>query len=189
MRSAGTCRGSGFEWVFKAPEANLFDAKGLQVGTHFAGPSWKAGDGSVVVGEVASRADAPDTGAIPWLLLRAKSKEGTGVLSTVASFVAPIPRAAQLRPRAAMRPIKAIDLGEGLQERDLRCGERAYADACSTRKKAQVFAFDPDPVPYQRVFAEMPGKRGGGRAIPAVDRSYPSFHACLSFPASSSAAS
>ena len=77
-------KGAGFEWVFKAPEANLFGAKGLQIGTHFAGPSWKADDGSVVVGEVATRADAPDGGAIPWLLLRAKSKEGSGVLSAVA---------------------------------------------------------------------------------------------------------
>jgi len=77
-------KGQGFEWAFKAPEATLFDAKGLQVGTHFAGPSWKAADGSLVVGEVAGRADAPAGGAIPWLLLRAKSKEGSGVLSTVA---------------------------------------------------------------------------------------------------------
>jgi hypothetical protein len=77
-------KGQGFEWVFKAPEANLFDKQGLQVGTHFAGPTWKAGDGSTVVGEVAARADAPAGGAIPWLLLRAKSQEGSGVLSTVA---------------------------------------------------------------------------------------------------------
>jgi hypothetical protein len=77
-------KGQGFEWVFKAPEANLFDPNGLQVGTHFAGPTWKAGDGSVVVGEVAARADAPAGGAIPWLLLRTKSKEGAGVFSTVA---------------------------------------------------------------------------------------------------------
>ena len=77
-------KGQGFEWVFKAPEANLFDAHGLQVGSHFAGPTWKANDGSVVVGEVAGRADAPAAGAIPWLLLRAKSRDGSGVLSTVA---------------------------------------------------------------------------------------------------------
>ncbi len=77
-------KGQGFEWVFKAPEATLFDTKGLQFGTHFAGPTWKAGDGSLVVGEVAGRADAPAAGAIPWLLLRAKSKEGSGVLSSVA---------------------------------------------------------------------------------------------------------
>jgi hypothetical protein len=76
-------KGQGFEWVFKAPEANLFDQKGLQVGTHFAGPTWKLSDGAVV-GEVAARADAPERGAIPWLLLRAKSHEGSGILSTVA---------------------------------------------------------------------------------------------------------
>jgi hypothetical protein len=76
-------KGQGFEWVFKAPEANLFDKQGLQVGAHFAGPTWKTSDGAVV-GEVAARADAPANGAIPWLLLRAKSHEGSGVLSTVA---------------------------------------------------------------------------------------------------------
>src|SRR5205823_690235 len=47
-------KGQGFEWVFKSPEANLFDQKGLQVGTHFAGPTWKIGE-DAVVGEVASR--------------------------------------------------------------------------------------------------------------------------------------
>src|SRR5260221_4758002 len=56
-------KGQAFEWVFKAPEANLFNAQGLQVGTHFAGPTWKAGDGSSAVGEVAARADAPAGGA------------------------------------------------------------------------------------------------------------------------------
>jgi hypothetical protein len=76
-------KGQGFEWMFKAPEANLFDKQGLQVATHFAGPTWKNKEGSVV-GEVASRADAPASGAIPWLLLRAKSHDGSGVLSTVA---------------------------------------------------------------------------------------------------------
>jgi Protein of unknown function (DUF3455) len=73
----------GIRWTFKAPEANLFDKQGLQVGTHFAGPTWKIGDGAVI-GDVAARADAPAGGAIPWLLLRAKSHEGSGVLSTVA---------------------------------------------------------------------------------------------------------
>jgi hypothetical protein len=73
----------GVAWLFKAPEANLFDRQGRQVGTHFAGPTWKLSD-SAVVGEVVGRADAPLAGAIPWLLLKAKSHEGSGVLSTVA---------------------------------------------------------------------------------------------------------
>jgi hypothetical protein len=80
-----TCevKDDGFAWVFKAPEANLFDKQGRQIGTHFAGPSWKMSDGAVV-GEAVARADAPTSGAIPWLLLRAKSNEGSGPLSTVA---------------------------------------------------------------------------------------------------------
>jgi len=72
------------EWAFKAPEAMLFDHDGWQVGTHFGGPTWKLDDGSAVVGEVMARADAPEAGAIPWLLLRAKSREGNGALSRVA---------------------------------------------------------------------------------------------------------
>src|SRR5262245_10166320 len=73
----------GFAWTFKAPEATLFDKQGRQIGTHFAGPTWKFADGSVV-GEVAARADAPASGAIPWLLLKAKSHEGTGVPANTA---------------------------------------------------------------------------------------------------------
>jgi uncharacterized protein DUF3455 len=80
-----TCeaKDQGFAWVFKAPEANLFDKQGRQIGTHFAGPSWKFADGSVV-GDVAARADAPASGAIPWLLLKPKSHEGSGVPANTA---------------------------------------------------------------------------------------------------------
>jgi Protein of unknown function (DUF3455) len=81
-----TCesKANGFEWTFKAPEANLFDNQGRQIGTHFAGPTWKLSDGSTVVGEVTAKADAAEPGAIQWLLLRAKSHEGSGNLSEVA---------------------------------------------------------------------------------------------------------
>ena len=68
----------GFAWVFKAPEAALFDGGGRQIISHFAGPSWKAEDGTVLVGEVAAKAEAPKPGAIVWLLLRVKSREGSG---------------------------------------------------------------------------------------------------------------
>ena len=74
----------GFEWTFKAPEANLFDKQGRQIGTHFAGPTWKMDDGSAIVGEVIAKADAPEPGAVPWLLLRAKGHEGSGTLSKAA---------------------------------------------------------------------------------------------------------
>jgi hypothetical protein len=77
-------KGSRFEWSFTAREANLFNQEGRQIGTHFAGPSWKLTDGSEVVGEVIAKADAPNPGAIQWLLLRAKSHEGSGMLSQAA---------------------------------------------------------------------------------------------------------
>ena len=74
----------GFAWVFKSPEAMLFNRDGRQIGMHFAGPTWKTTDGAAVVGEVTAHADAPSKDAIPWLLLRAKSHEGGGPLADVA---------------------------------------------------------------------------------------------------------
>jgi uncharacterized protein DUF3455 len=76
-------KGQGFEWTFKAPEANLFDQQGVQIGAHFAGPSWKF-DNATIVGETVSRADAPASGAIPWLLLKTKSHDGTGAVAEAA---------------------------------------------------------------------------------------------------------
>lgn len=75
-----------FEWRLKAPEADLFDDQGQKIGQHFAGPTWKAIDGSSVVGQVKSKANAPSNSAIPWLLLTAKTHQGTGVFSTIASI-------------------------------------------------------------------------------------------------------
>jgi hypothetical protein len=37
-----------------------------------------------VVGEVVAKADAPEAGAITWLLLRAKGHEGSGEMTAVA---------------------------------------------------------------------------------------------------------
>jgi hypothetical protein len=76
----------GFAWKFKAPEATLLDPLGQEVGRHFAGPTWQAKDGSSVVGtvEVASSGEA---GAIPWLVLRAKSHSGQGEFDAVKFIV------------------------------------------------------------------------------------------------------
>ena len=74
-----------FKWVFKAPEAELFDSAGKKIGRHYAGPTWESTDGSRVVGEVKARDNGPDTNAIPWLLLSAKSS-GNGVLSQTQSI-------------------------------------------------------------------------------------------------------
>src|SRR3979490_2817310 len=74
-----------FEWVFKAPEADLFDLSGKKIGKHYAGPTWESNDGSKVVGEVKARDDGPDANAIPWLLLSAKTTSGTGVFGQTKS--------------------------------------------------------------------------------------------------------
>jgi len=79
--SAGQAQPERFEWVFKAPEAELSDRAGRKVGKHYAGPTWESTDGSKVVGEVKARDAGPDPGAIPWLVLTAKSNSGTGVFA------------------------------------------------------------------------------------------------------------
>jgi hypothetical protein len=74
-----------FDWVFRAPEAELFDAAGKKIGKHYAGPTWESNDGSKAVGEVKARDDGPDVNAIPWLLLSAKSTSGVGILGKTVS--------------------------------------------------------------------------------------------------------
>lgn len=75
-----TVKGSASEWDFKAPEADLVDARGRSFAKHYAGPTWEARDGSKVVGKILAIDPAPKTGAIPWLLLAAESS-GSGVLA------------------------------------------------------------------------------------------------------------
>ncbi|MGO9945272.1 MAG: DUF3455 domain-containing protein [Steroidobacteraceae bacterium] len=75
-----------FEWSFKQPEATLTTKAGRNVGKHYGGPTWEANDGSKVTGEVIARANSPVPGAIPWLLLTAKTTSGTGMFSAVSSI-------------------------------------------------------------------------------------------------------
>lgn len=84
--NAGKDEPTRFEWIFKAPEADLFDKAGNKIGKHYAGPTWESNDGSKVVGEVKAKDNGPDPNAIPWLLLSAKSTSGTGVLGRVKSI-------------------------------------------------------------------------------------------------------
>jgi hypothetical protein len=84
--SASQDQPARFEWVFKAPEAELSDKTGRKIGKHYAGPTWESTDGSAVVGEVKARDAGPDPSAIPWLLLSAKSNSGTGVFSQIKSI-------------------------------------------------------------------------------------------------------
>jgi Protein of unknown function (DUF3455) len=84
--NAGKTDSARFEWVFKAPEAELLDSGGKRIGKHYAGPTWESDDGSKVVGEVKARDDGPDVSAIPWLLLSAKSADGNGIFGKTQSI-------------------------------------------------------------------------------------------------------
>ena len=79
--------GAGFAWRLLGPEATLTTAGGEPAGRHYAGPSWQAPDGSIVVGEVLVASPSPQAGSIPWLLLRAKSHAGDGRFGAV-GFIA-----------------------------------------------------------------------------------------------------
>jgi hypothetical protein len=76
----------GYEWVFVAPEADLFDARGIRIGRHYAGPHWESTDGSKILGTVKERIDAPVANAIPWLLLAARSVGPEGSFSKVTTI-------------------------------------------------------------------------------------------------------
>lgn len=74
------------EWVFLAPEADLFDKQGQRIGHHGASPYWQAADGSQVRGTLEARADAPIAGAIAWLLLSTRASGPEGRFSRVTSI-------------------------------------------------------------------------------------------------------
>lgn len=84
---AAKADGGGYAWKFRAPEATLADRRANPLGKHYAGPTWEALDGSKVVGEVKARDPGPTPAtAIPWLLLAAKTTNGSGTLGTVRSI-------------------------------------------------------------------------------------------------------
>ena len=81
-----TCKAGtdgAFQWVLKAPDADLHDKKGTVIGHHFAGPTWKHKDGSEVVGKASAHVDSPDADSIPWLLLAATGHTGEGMFAKV----------------------------------------------------------------------------------------------------------
>jgi hypothetical protein len=77
-------RWSGAAWTFVAPDAELYADPGHKnkVGRHFAGPAWESVGGSTVVGGAARRC-TPDSAAIPWLSLTARSGDRPGVFRRV----------------------------------------------------------------------------------------------------------
>lgn len=76
-----------YEWAFVAPEADLYDATNVKIGTHFAGPSWQlAGTNGLLVGQAYAppKTASTDPSSIDWLLLMPKSGTvPTGVFQKV----------------------------------------------------------------------------------------------------------
>jgi Protein of unknown function (DUF3455) len=97
-----------YEWVLKAPEAELKSLTGEILGKHFDGPTWSLNDGSELLGSLPplKAVSAPNRQDIPWLLIAAKSKNGVGILSS-AEYVLRIATAGGIPPREA--PKSATD--------------------------------------------------------------------------------
>ena len=90
-------------WVLMGPNEQLFDPENKLVGKHYAGPTWEGLDGGKVVGTVKASMPAPVDKAIPWLLLDARSREGSGAFT-------------QARAMVRMRTTGATAPGDGCDE-------------------------------------------------------------------------
>ncbi len=75
-----------YGWALKAPDAELRNEQGAVIGHHFAGPTWKANDGSEIKGKAVAHVDSPDADSIPWLLVNVASHTGDGMFSKVNSI-------------------------------------------------------------------------------------------------------
>jgi hypothetical protein len=77
------CNATTGRWTFREPVATLH-RRGRTIGIHYAGPTWELFDGSKVTAAVEKSVLAPNPAKdIPWLLLKATSNAGSGVLSKV----------------------------------------------------------------------------------------------------------
>lgn len=94
--------GGTYAWALKGPDATLRDASGRVIGKHFAGPSWQANDGSLVVAEPLNVSPSPNPDAIPWLVLRARSHAGAGQMADVDYIV-------RTRTEGGMAPASGCD--------------------------------------------------------------------------------
>lgn len=76
-----------YEWVFVAPQADLFDAQNQKVGTHGAGPFWQLSAADSIFAQAFNppkTSPSPDGKSIDWLLLMTKvGKTPTGKFSGV----------------------------------------------------------------------------------------------------------
>lgn len=86
---------NGTSWVFQAPAAALYNDGGHLTGSHYAGPTWRIRESSVVGAKVA--AATVDATAIPWLLLKAVSHAGNGPMGDI-TYVQRLSTAGGLAP-------------------------------------------------------------------------------------------
>lgn len=69
-------------WALDRPAATLYREDGSTFGTHGAGPTWTANDGSAIVADgAAPLARLAQPTAVPWLALRVKAHTGSGILA------------------------------------------------------------------------------------------------------------
>lgn len=76
--------GGAYGWALVGPKAVLIGDDGTSFGTHSAGPTWTAADGSSITADGThplEKADRPQ--GVPALLLKVTSTRGTGILSDV----------------------------------------------------------------------------------------------------------
>ena len=76
-----------YEWVFVAPQAELYDISNSEVGTHGAGPFWEISPSDSIFAQhftPARTAPSPDPESIDWLLLMPKvGTTPTGIFAEV----------------------------------------------------------------------------------------------------------
>ena len=76
-----------YEWVFVAPQADLYDITNANVGTHGAGPFWEISPADSIFAQhftPARTAPSPDPESIDWLLLMPKvGTTPTGIFADV----------------------------------------------------------------------------------------------------------
>lgn len=76
-----------YEWVFVAPQANLYDITNAKIGTHGAGPFWELSSLDSIFAQhftPSKTAPSPDIESIDWLLLMPKTgTTPTGIFADV----------------------------------------------------------------------------------------------------------
>jgi len=76
-----------YQWVFVAPQADLYDVSNNKVGTHSAGPDWQISAADSMFGQSftpARTSPGTDANSIDWLLLMPKTgKAATGLFANV----------------------------------------------------------------------------------------------------------